>query len=70
LAALLVAAIHIPQSLLLFDPSVSLLVFIFLGNGLPGLVFGWLYWRRSLMAAMVAHFGLDLVLKVFMPLFG
>jgi membrane protease YdiL (CAAX protease family) len=34
----------------------------------PGLVFGWLYWRRGLVAAMLAHFGLDLVLKVFIPL--
>jgi hypothetical protein len=41
---------------------------IFVGNGAPGVVFGWLYWRRGLYSAMLAHFGLDLVIKVFMPL--
>jgi membrane protease YdiL (CAAX protease family) len=67
-AALLFAAIHIPQAQLLTDFSSRTLAFIMLGNGLPGIVFGWLYWRRGLVAAMVAHFGLDLILKVFMPL--
>jgi membrane protease YdiL (CAAX protease family) len=33
-------------------------------NSLAGLVFGWLYWRRGLKAAMVAHFSADLVLHV------
>jgi len=37
------------------------------GNRLPGYVFGRLYWRRRVIAAMWAHFGLDLVLKVFIP---
>ena len=46
------------------------MLFIFVGNGTPGLVFGWLYWRRGLIAAMLAHFGLDLVLKVLIPLFS
>jgi membrane protease YdiL (CAAX protease family) len=33
-------------------------------NGIPGIAFGWLYWRRGLEAAMVAHFSADLVLHV------
>jgi hypothetical protein len=68
LAALAFAAIHIPQAYALLGLTVPLLIFIFVGNGVPGLVFGWLYWRRGLIAAMIAHFGLDLVLKVFIPL--
>jgi membrane protease YdiL (CAAX protease family) len=31
-------------------------------NGICGMVFGWLYWRKGLEAAMVAHFMVDLVL--------
>jgi hypothetical protein len=31
-------------------------------------VFGWLYWRRGLEAAIVAHFAADLVLHVAAPL--
>jgi hypothetical protein len=68
LAALLFAAVHIPQASALLGLTGPLLVFILVGNGVPGLVFGWLYWRRGLYAAMLAHFGLDLVLKVFVPL--
>ena len=25
------------------------------GNFIPGMLFGWLYWRRGLEAAMIAH---------------
>jgi Type II CAAX prenyl endopeptidase Rce1-like len=69
-AALSFAAIHIPQAHALLGLTARLLVFVFVGNGIPGLVFGWLYWRRGLIAAMIAHFGLDLVLKVVAPLFS
>jgi hypothetical protein len=69
LAALGFAAIHIPQAQALLGLSASLILFIFVGNGVPGLVFGWLYARRGLVAAMLAHFGLDLVLKVLIPLY-
>jgi len=67
-AALMFAAIHIPQAHMLLGLSTKLLVFIVIGNGGPGLVFGWLYWRRGLLPAMLAHFGLDIVLKVVLPL--
>jgi len=33
-------------------------------NGLGGIVFGWLYWRRGLESAMVCHFTADVVLHV------
>lgn len=69
LSALLFAAIHLPQAQLLLGLSPEILLFVILGNGVPGMVFGWFYWRRGLIAAMTAHFGFDLVLKVFLPLF-
>lgn len=37
-------------------------------NGIIGIVFGWFYWKRGLMASMVSHFSADLVLHVFLPL--
>jgi len=33
-------------------------------NGLVGVIAGWLYWRRGLESAMVAHFCADLVVHV------
>ena len=37
-------------------------------NGIAGVLFGWLYWRRGLEAAMIAHFATDVVLHVLLPL--
>lgn len=39
-------------------------------NGLAGIVFGWLYWRRGLEAAMVSHGAAALVLHVAVPSIG
>ncbi|UCD49136.1 MAG: CPBP family intramembrane metalloprotease [Phycisphaerales bacterium] len=36
-------------------------------NGIAGVLFGWLYWRRGLEAAMIAHFTTDIVLHVLLP---
>lgn len=56
LAALLFAAGHLP---LLFSlqgsPSVELVAAIVIGNSIGGMLFGWLFWRRGLEAAMMAH---------------
>lgn len=50
------AAGHLP---LLFavatDPQRSLIAAILLANFIPGLLFGWLFWRRGLEAAMLSH---------------
>ena len=56
LAALLFAAGHLPVLyMLLPDPPSWLIALVLVGNALPGLLFGWLYWRRGLEAAMIAH---------------
>lgn len=34
------------------------------GNTLVGIVCGWLFWQRGLIAAIVAHFSIDFVLHV------
>jgi hypothetical protein len=40
------------------------------GSGIAGTVFGWLYWRHGVEAAMLAHFSEDIVLKLGGPLIG
>jgi len=37
-------------------------------NGIGGVVFGWLYWKKGLESAMIAHFSADIVLHVLFPL--
>ncbi len=64
-AALLFGAMHLPLAASLGDG----LTFAFAANvvsmnAVLGLVFGWLYWKRGLVAAMAAHFATNIVLKV------
>ena len=63
-AAVLFAAIHLPQLAASGAASPIGVAGTMFGNTLVGLVCGWLYWRRSLIAAIVAHFVIDLVLHV------
>lgn len=55
-AALLFAAGHVPLLLLLVPAApLWLLAAVIAGNAVPGLLFGWLFWRKGLEAAMLAH---------------
>jgi membrane protease YdiL (CAAX protease family) len=36
-------------------------------NGIGGVVFGWLYWKKGLESAIIAHFSADIVLQVIAP---
>lgn len=57
LAALIFAAGHMPLAFVALSqpPSSALLIFILTANAIPGIIFGWLYWKRGLEAAFVAH---------------
>lgn len=37
-------------------------------NGIAGIVFGWLYWKKGLESAMLSHFTADIGLHVLLPL--
>lgn len=37
-------------------------------NGVAGIFFGWLYWKKGLESAMVSHFSADISLHVILPL--
>jgi len=53
---------HLPAAFKLTSPSPFEIFRILLLNGIPGVVFGWLYWSRGLLAAMTAHFVTDVVI--------
>ena len=38
-------------------------------NGIGGIIFGWLYWKKGLESAILAHFSADIVLHVITPWF-
>jgi len=45
-------------------PLTALYVSRIIVLNLSGVVFGWLYWKRGLENAMMAHFSTDIVLHV------
>lgn len=64
IAAVLFAAGHLPAVAAVSPLTTALLARTLVLNSLAGIAFGWLYWRRGLEAAMVAHFSADLVIHV------
>lgn len=67
-AAVFFALGHIPATAAAFELTPAVMARALVLNGLGGVVFGWLYWRRDLVAAMAAHFAADVVLLVVAPL--
>lgn len=69
LAALLFGAGHLPAAYAAgMVPGPLAIGRILLLNAVVGLVCGWLFWKRGLEHAMLAHFSADLVLHVAAPL--
>lgn len=66
IVALIFGLGHLPAAFKLIEPSSYEISRILLLNGIPGVVFGWLYWSRGLWAAMTAHFVADLMIHVFL----
>lgn len=63
-SSLAFAAMHLPQ-LASYGAANSVgIAATMMGNTLVGVLYGFLYWRRSLIAAMLAHFAVDLALHV------
>ncbi len=70
LTALAFGLIHLPQLAQFGAATPTAIAGTLLGNGIGGVVFGWLYWRRSLVAAILAHFAADLILHVLPAIIG
>ncbi len=68
LAALLFGLGHLPAMSTLVPLTPLVVARTVVLNGLLGIVFGWLYWRRGLEAAMISHFSADMVLHVLLAL--
>lgn len=71
IAALGFAAMHLPLAVTLVERLTPFFLVDILGlNSVAGLVFGYLYWRYGLLAAMIAHFSTGLVIRVIPALFS
>lgn len=69
LSAVLFGLGHLPvtASLVALTPLIVTRAIVL--NGIGGIAFGWLYWRKGLESAMIAHFSTDIILYVVLPLF-
>jgi membrane protease YdiL (CAAX protease family) len=71
-AAILIATIlfgigHLPITSELMTLTPLIIFRALLLNGIGGVVFGWLYWKKGLESAMIAHFSADLIIYVCLP---
>lgn len=54
---------HLPVAFLLFpEPTAALTLFVIIGNSAFGLIAGYLYWKKGLESAMIAHMLAHLVM--------
>ncbi|MEL7371986.1 MAG: CPBP family intramembrane glutamic endopeptidase, partial [Myxococcota bacterium] len=68
IAALLFGLVHLPAASTVLDVTPFVIAVVLTLNGIAGVTFGWLYWRRGIAAAIMAHFFADIVLQVLYPL--
>jgi membrane protease YdiL (CAAX protease family) len=68
LAAVLFGLGHLPTTALLIPLTPLVITRAVVLNGVIGVVCGWLFWKRGLESAMVAHFSADIVLHVLLAL--
>ncbi len=68
ISAVLFGLGHLPATAALTELTGTIVLRAIILNGIYGLVAGWLYWKKGLESAMVAHFTGDLVLHVLVPL--
>ena len=54
--------VHLPQLMSYGAGSPFAIWATIIGNSLVGTMYGWCYWRRSFIAAVIAHFSVDLVI--------
>lgn len=68
LAAIIFGLGHLPATALLLPLTPQVITRALVLNGLAGVAFGWLYWKRGLEAAMISHFAADILLHVLLAL--
>jgi membrane protease YdiL (CAAX protease family) len=60
---------HLPTARLLGPLTPLITTRIIVLNGIGGIVFGYLYWKKGIESAMIAHFSGDIILHAILPLF-
>jgi membrane protease YdiL (CAAX protease family) len=67
LSAVIFGLGHLPATAQITTLTGIVVVRAIVLNGVGGIIFGWLYWKKGLESAMIAHFSTDIVLHVITP---
>ena len=59
---------HLPATAQIAELTGIVILRAIVLNGVGGVIFGWLYWKKGLESAIIAHFTADIVLHVITPL--
>jgi membrane protease YdiL (CAAX protease family) len=68
LAAVVFGLAHLPATATIIPLTPLVIMRAIVLNGLAGVAFGYLYWKRGLESAMIAHFSADIILHVVLTL--
>ena len=61
---------HLPMTAQFMPITPVVVIRAIVLNGVLGILYGWLYWRKGLESAMLAHFSTDIMLHVLLPSFA
>lgn len=67
IAAIIFGIGHLPITSALTTITPLVIIRAILLNGIGGVIFGWLYWKKGLESAMIAHFSADIIIHVCLP---
>ena len=67
LVAMIFGLGHLPITASLTKITPLIVIRAVILNGIGGVVFGWLYWKKGLEAAIIAHFSADIFLLTILP---
>ncbi len=68
LAAIIFGLGHLPVTASLTEITPLVIARAIILNGVGGIVFGWLFWKKGLESAIIAHFTTDIFLLTLLPL--
>ncbi|MCL1805328.1 MAG: CPBP family intramembrane metalloprotease [Clostridiales bacterium] len=58
---------HLPATSALMEITGKIVARAIVLNSIGGVVYGWLYWKKGLASAMIAHFTTDIVIHIVAP---
>jgi membrane protease YdiL (CAAX protease family) len=58
---------HLPATAVIIELIPLVIARAIVLNGIAGLVLGWLYWKRGLESAIIAHFTADIMILIVLP---